>query len=317
MYFKQLISAVSFLISIQSFAQNISGFENVVLNPNGFNNGSDTSGGFTSGEIRFVNQYNTEFSFWTGFAASQLTDTVTSGFSNQYSSYAGSAFEGNKFGIVYASSSVFMRNDEPSTSKRLRSFRFTNNTYAALSMKNGDAFSKKFGGISGNDPDFFLLSVYNYSGGIITDSASWYLSDYRSANNADDYIVKSWRLAEPNFSNQFDSISFRLSSSDNGSFGMNTPSYFCIDKIETEIQTGIQKTVEDAHTCFLNPVSDKLFLSYGEKLQSYEIFQLDGKKVKSGKYDQKGKTGIDLKNLPCGIYQIVGDDLSYYRFIKL
>jgi len=317
MFLKRLFTALTFLISAQSFAQNISGFEEVTLNPDGFNNGSDTSGGFSSGGIRFVNQYNTEFSYWSGFAASQQTDTATSGFSNQYSAYAGVAFDGSKFGLAYASSPVFMKNEEPLTPKRLRTFRFTNNTYAALSMKNGDAFSKKFGGISGNDPDFFLLTAYNYSGGIITDSSSWYLADYRSANNNEDYIVKSWRLAEPNFPNPFDSIGFRLSSSDNGSFGMNTPSYFCIDHIETVLQTGIQNTTKETWYCYPNPASDKLFLKGADRLHSYEIYQADGKKVASAEFDQDENIGIDVTNLPTGIYQLVCDDQSAYRFRKL
>lgn len=317
MIFKQLFTALTFLVSIPAIAQTISGFEEVILNPEGFNNGSDTSGGFSSGGLRFVNQYNTEFSYWSGFASSQLTDTVTSGFSNQYSAYAGSAYEGTKFGLAYASSPVFMRNDESSIPKKLRSFRFTNNTYTALSMKNGDAFSKKFGGVSGNDPDFFLLTVYNYSGGTITDSASWYLADYRSSNNSDDYIVKSWRLAEPNFQNPFDSIGFRLSSSDNGSFGMNTPSYFCIDHVETEIQTGNLHTLNAITNCYPNPASNKLFLKGAKGVLLYDVFQADGKKVVTGEYDPKSLEGIDLSDLPSGIYQLTANDLSTYRFCKL
>ena len=314
---KQLAAAFAILIYHQAFAQNISNFEEVTLNSNGFNNGSDTTGGYSSGGLRFVNQYNTEFFFWSGFAASQLTDSVTSGFSNQYSAYAGAAFDGSKFGLAYASSPVFIKNEEPASPKRLLSFRFTNNTYAALSMKNGDAFSKKFGGISGNDPDFFLLTVYNYSGGSITDSAAYFLADYRFANNAEDNIVKGWRLAEPNFPNPFDSIAFRLTSSDNGTFGMNTPAYFCIDHIATEIQTGTLKPQHKIRGCYPNPATNKLFLTGVSTVQSYEIFQADGKKVASAKFNREENNGIDLRDLAPGIYQIVCDDQSSYRFRKL
>jgi hypothetical protein len=317
MNFKQLAAAFAILIYHQAIAQNISNFEEVTLNSNGFNNGSDTSGGYSSGGLRFVNQYNTEFSFWSGFAASQQTDTITSGFSNQYSAYAGTAFDGSKFGLAYASSPVFIKNEEPASPKRLLSFRFTNNTYAALSMKNGDAFSKKFGGISGNDPDFFLLTVYNYSGGSITDSAAYFLADYRFANNAEDNIVKGWRLAEPNFPNPFDSIAFRLTSSDNGTFGMNTPAYFCLDRIATEIQTGTQKSQHEIRRCYPNPATNKLFLNGVSTIQSYEIFQADGKKVAAAKFNPEENDGIDLRALSPGIYQIVCDDQSSYRFRKL
>jgi hypothetical protein len=317
MLVKRLLIALTIFIFSPSYAQIISGFEEVTLEQDGYNNGADTSGGFSSAGMRFVNHYNTEFSYWSGFAVSQKTDTITNGFSNQYSAYAGSAFDGTKFGLGYASSPIFMRNEESASPKRLRSFRFTNNTYAALSMKNGDDFSKKFGGISGDDPDFFILKVYNFSGGIITDSAAYYLADYRSANNNEDYIVKNWKLAEPNFQNPFDSIGFHLLSSDNGSFGMNTPAYFCIDHLETEMQTASHKLWSETRMCYPNPASDKLFLKSTAGLRSYEIFQADGKKVALGKLDSGGKTGIDLTDLLPGIYQLRGEDQCSYRFRKL
>ena len=39
------------------------------------------------------------------------------------------------------------------------SVRLTNTTFAALSMRDGDAFAKQFGGVSGDDPDWFLLTI--------------------------------------------------------------------------------------------------------------------------------------------------------------
>jgi hypothetical protein len=38
---------------------------------------------------------------------------------------------------------------------------FTNTTYAALSMLSGDSFAKKFGGASGDDPDWFKYPSIN------------------------------------------------------------------------------------------------------------------------------------------------------------
>ena len=55
----------------------------------------------------------------------------------------------------------------------------TNGTYAYLSMLNGDAYAKKFGGVSGNDPDWFKLTIRKWYNGILAnDSVTFYLADY-------------------------------------------------------------------------------------------------------------------------------------------
>ena len=69
----------------------------------------------------------------------------------------------------------------------------TNTTYAYFSMLNGDAFAKQFGGASGDDPDWFLLSILAFdAGGAETGSLDFYLADFRSADNDLDYILDAW-----------------------------------------------------------------------------------------------------------------------------
>ena len=65
---------------------------------------------------------------------------------------------------------------------------------AKFPMDSGNwTFAKKFGGTTGNDPDFFKVTVKGYKGGVLTtDSVPFYLADFRFANNALDYIVDSW-----------------------------------------------------------------------------------------------------------------------------
>ena len=74
----------------------------------------------------------------------------------------------------------------------------TNTTYDALSMLNGDSFSKKFGGPTGNDPDFFLLTAYGIdaSGHVLPNHVDFYLADFRSADNSLDTIVKTWQFMD-------------------------------------------------------------------------------------------------------------------------
>ena len=118
--------------------------------------------------------------------------------------------------------------------KVVSGFYITNSTYAAISMRDGDMFSKKFGGISGNDADWFKLVIRKYFGGVLsTDSVEFYLADFRFQNNAQDYILTSWQWVDLTSLGNSDSLLFTLSSSDVGQWGMNTPAFFCIDNFTT------------------------------------------------------------------------------------
>ena len=197
------------------------------------------AGGFTSGGAFFNNSY-TDFgggSFsWSGFSLSRETDTTTAGFGNQFSSAAGSGFGGSlQYAVSYVDSFSAAPQITFAPGERPLSMQIVNTTYAALSMKNGDSFAKKFGGASGNDPDFFKLTINGFNAtSQPTGSVDFYLADYRFANNALDYIVTTWTpvdLSSLGASTQ--ALTFSLASSDVGSFGINTPTYFAADQITT------------------------------------------------------------------------------------
>jgi hypothetical protein len=99
-------------------------------------------------------------------------------------------------------------------------------------MRDGDAFAKKFGGTSGNDADFFKLELQGFRGGNLTNKFDFYLADFRAANAADDYIVENWTRVNLASLGTVDSLKFALTSSDVGQFGMNTPAYFAMDRLE-------------------------------------------------------------------------------------
>jgi hypothetical protein len=111
-------------------------------------------------------------------------------------------------------------------------FYATNCTYAYLSMKNGDMFAKKFGGTTGNDPDYFKLLIWGEKqDGSKTDTIEFYLADFRSNDNSRDYIVKNWRWVDLSKLGKVKKLRFNLASSDAGKWGMNTPAYFCLDNL--------------------------------------------------------------------------------------
>lgn len=230
-----LVLTLAFLVT--ALAQNRATFDNLPLATNSYYTGSDLSGGFLSGDAYFYNSYDTTYQFWaSGFIYSNVKNDTTAGYTNAYASATnGGVFGSSNYAVANSAGgdvTVALRGFAPG--HPVLGFYLTNSTYAYLSMKNGDAFAKKFGGVSGNDPDWFKVTIKGWrNGALTTDSVDAYLADFRSASNADDYILKSWKFVNLLSLGNVDSLSFSLSSTDNGSFGMNTPAYFCMDNFMT------------------------------------------------------------------------------------
>lgn len=213
--------------------------------PNTAYYGQDSAGGFTSGGAFFNNNY-TDFSGgffgWEGFAYSNVVNTTTAGFTNQFAAYHlpggggdGSANYGVAFNYNYSSTTVVDAFGKITlqSGTRPQSIRLTNTTYTALSMLNGDSFSKKFGGPTGNDADYLLLVIQGRdAGNAITGTVPFYLADYRFANNSLDYLISQWTTVDlSSLPGSTTALTFELTSSDVGSFGINTPTYFALDNL--------------------------------------------------------------------------------------
>ncbi len=152
-------AVLAVLASSTSWCQ-IADFEDLMLAPESYYNGADGAGGFVSRRARFSNEYEATFGSWSGFSYSNVTDNTTPGFVNQYSAIAGSGADGRgNYGVGFVSSfGPDTRIEFPSPASVV-SLAITNTTYAALSMRDGDDFAKKFGGASGADPDFFIATI--------------------------------------------------------------------------------------------------------------------------------------------------------------
>lgn len=216
-------------------------FEEFGLPPNTYWNGSDGNGGFLSGSLYFPNNYDPLYMSWSGWAYSNIQDNTTPGYTNQYSAITAAGYDtiasgGSTYGVAYVPSDwmnaqsipISLIPNDPGLFS-IDGFYVTNSTFAALSMEFGDAIAKKFGGVSGNDPDWFKLSIKGFQNGLETGQVDFYLADYRFENNNEDYIIKTWEWVDLAALGYIDSLLFDLSSTDNGVYGMNTPAYFCVD----------------------------------------------------------------------------------------
>jgi hypothetical protein len=58
------------------------------------------------------------------------------------------------------------------------------------------------------------------------------MADLRDADKA--YIINDWRYVDLSGLGKVSKLSFELTSTDNGDWGMNTPAYFCFDNFGAE-----------------------------------------------------------------------------------
>src|SRR5262249_25167851 len=151
---------------------------------------------------------------------SQTTDSTTPGYGNQYSAIPGSGAGGSAtYGVAYTGGQVGAQGPIAriafAQDVSLAGAEITNTTYAALSMRDGDGFAKKFGGASGNDADYLILTITGRdAANAITGSVDFALADYRFANNALDYIVNQWTFVDLSGLGTVAALEFSLDSSD-------------------------------------------------------------------------------------------------------
>jgi len=209
----------------ESFLNTKDTFDNAKFSPNGYKIFVDT--GFS-----FPCFYDVQNNYWSnGFAVSSMTDTITAGFSNLYSTMAGKGAENSKNYIVGQNGAYFLNTN---ANKSLTSFMICNTTYVYQSMKNGDRFAKKF---NSRDRDSFIMKLKGFNKGLFVDSMIVYLANFTFADSAKAFIVKDWK--EIYFPDKFigaDSFTISLISSDNGQFGMNTPGFVTMDVFGTGIK---------------------------------------------------------------------------------
>ncbi len=294
-------------LSAQTF-YGTSTFDDITLSAvDTFDNGSAGNGPFSSDLVNFSNYYDDAWGSWNGFSISNMTDNTTAGWGNQYSAYTGSGYNSSNYAVYYPSGLISY--SVTNTDLIFDSLKVTNTTYAAISMRDGDAFAKQFGSIYAadgvtvdgtNGEDFFRLWVIGseYPGGP-KDSVEVYLADYRFSDNSQDYILDTWLnvdLTTMNFPIRH--ITFRLESSDNGGWGMNTPSYFAIDNVDFHWTTVGLEAIELSMNVYPNPFNDQLIVKGENGL--LEMRDLNGKLIYSE--ELIGNSIIETATLPSGIY---------------
>ena len=185
-------------------------------------NGSDLSGGFdqNGGLVSFANQHYS----WGGndtFSYSKVSDTTTAGFGNQYAAYPGSGAGSSANYAVFNEPYSVSNQISFAVDSEVAGFNVANTTYAAISMLKGDDFAKQF-----TQDDWFKLTVIGFD----ASGESVGIVEFLLADGTD--ILAGWDWVDlSSLGSNVRGLSFDLSSTDNGSWGMNTPAYFAMDNL--------------------------------------------------------------------------------------
>ncbi len=186
---------------------------------------------FVSGGYEFAHGCMSDWDYWYFFGYANRTKTTYETLDDQWNNVVGGGYDGSaNYGVAFAAAFngpcyVTPLSDEPVV---VPGFYITNSSYAYSSLTGGDPYAKKFG-----LGDWFKLTITGYDADDeVTGTKDYYLADLRDAEKA--YIINDWRYVDLSGLGKVSKLSFELSSTDNGDWGMNTPAYFCFDNFGVE-----------------------------------------------------------------------------------
>jgi hypothetical protein len=242
---RTMILAVSILTILAGGAwATVADFDGLSLAPESYWRGGMTPGAhpFVSGPAQFSNNVHYDeiymWTYWDGWAYSNMTDTTIPYYTNQFSAITGGGQGGSaNYGVGYVDTWNDVRPTITlATPSVVDSAWFTNTTYAYYAIRDGAYPGRAFGSDPNTPDDWFLLTITGKdAGGAVTSSKGFYLADYRFADSADDYIINAWTKVDLTSLGTVKTLEFSLSSSDTDVFFdipiMNNPAYFAMDTL--------------------------------------------------------------------------------------
>jgi hypothetical protein len=196
--------------------------------------GSGTINTFVSGESTFKNYRDDEWFYWEGWAYSNTTDTMTTGFTNQWSAIPGGGANGSdNYGVAFAGFVLGTATVGFPSPRTVEKAYFTNTTYAYFSMRDGDPFSPP---LSEGDYQELIITGYvqeNQS----TGSVKVPLGDYREGKT---FLLDEWQEVDLTSLGQVSWLEFTF----DGTKVATVPSFVAMD--DMTIASGTISPIADA-----------------------------------------------------------------------
>jgi len=228
-------------------------FEDVYLKEESYWNGEgedDFAGNGTfstlySGSYAFSNNRHTS-TYWSGFACSNQTSVEYSGLSDQYRSAVGSGHNSDNYAVSYVYTGIPHAIDVTNNKAEgdsIRGFYVSNTAWVKESVLKGDGQSDVAGGfVTG---DYLKLIITGKAVDNTTTSLDYYLADYTSKKEADHYCLDTWQWVDLRPLGKVKAVSFRMEGTKQNSYGLTTPTYFCMDDFNgyREVKQGAKQDV--------------------------------------------------------------------------
>lgn len=159
-------------------------------------------------------------SYVTGGVVTNITSTDFKDYTDAYKSAAGGAYAGKNY-MVWYEDGITPNVIKLTTAMTVPGMYVCNNVYALNSMKNGDDIA----GSPFTKDDWFKLTIHgSLNGQAVKNQVEFFLGQGTT-------YVTDWTYVDLSLLGQVDELSFTLSGSRTGDWGLNTPAYFCIDNL--------------------------------------------------------------------------------------
>lgn len=262
----------------------------------------------------FVHNSMGDYNTWWGFTASNSVDnkrqdnTLTYQFSNmalggillnedgtiKTDSFGAPETSGEMPYLVSFAMTGFSRHPADMTFVDGKSYEavgayFNLNSYPYYSIEYGDSFSRAF-----TNGDKFTLTVHGIADDDTEKTVDVELASYSNGNLT---INRGWTYVDLSELGVVNQIWFSMSSTDSGAYGMNTPAYFCMDKLM--VKPASNDAVNDVTAARNN-------IRYDRKSHTVHLNGTDFAMV----YDATGRCVMtssdcdcfEISHLPAGIY---------------
>ncbi|MBR6118409.1 MAG: DUF4465 domain-containing protein [Paludibacteraceae bacterium] len=181
---------------------------------------TDTTALLASGNYELSQTVAYGGTYVTGAVVTNITDTTFKDYKDAYKSIAGGA-KGGKNYVVWFEDGFSGNAIKLKEATTVAGMYVCNNVYAYNSITKGDAIAgEPFG-----DDDWFMLSIGGMlDGKMVNTQVDFYLAKGKN-------VVTDWTYVDLSQLGKVDAIFFTMAGSRTGDWGLNTPTYFCIDNL--------------------------------------------------------------------------------------
>lgn len=181
---------------------------------------TDTTALLASGNYELSQTVAYGGTYVTGAVVTNITDTTFKDYKDAYKSVAGGA-KGGKNYVVWYEDGFSGNAIKLKEAAKVAGMYVCNNVYAYNSITKGDAIA----GDPFGDDDWFMLSIGGMLDGKMVDTqVDFYLAKGKN-------VVTEWTYVDLSQLGKVDAIFFTMTGSRTGTWGLNTPTYFCIDNL--------------------------------------------------------------------------------------